>query len=146
LAKRVFEANLIILSGQWIDVILGMSGMKWHKAILDIVVRLVHLNPPMYGKITLHLPAISRIKASIHHVVEKKIEDIHVVQEFLYVFPNNLPGMLSKRAIEFNIELQPGTTLIAKSLYRMTPVELVELKIQLQDLLDKGYICPSFSP
>jgi hypothetical protein len=123
-----------------------MSGMKWHKAILDIVVRLVHLNPPMYGKITLHLPAISRIKASIHHVVEKKIEDIHVVQEFLYVFPNNLPGMLSKRAIEFNIELQPGTTLIAKSLYRMTPVELVELKIQLQDLLDKGYICPSFSP
>jgi hypothetical protein len=44
------------------------------------------------------------------------------------------------------IELQPGTTPIAKSLYQMTPVELKELKIQQQGLLDKGYIRPSTSP
>jgi hypothetical protein len=49
-------------------------------------------------------------------------------------------------AIEFKIELQPGTAPIAKSSYRMTPVELRELKVQLQDLLDKGYIHPSSSP
>jgi hypothetical protein len=49
------------------------------KAILDIAAQLVHLNSPMYGKITLHLPAISHLKASLHHVVEKKIGDIHVV-------------------------------------------------------------------
>jgi hypothetical protein len=48
-----------------------------------------------------------------------------------------------ERAIEFKIELQPGTTPIAKRPYWMTPVELAELKIQLQDLLDKGYIHPS---
>jgi hypothetical protein len=51
-----------------------------------------------------------------------------------------------ERAIEFKIELQPGTTPIAKRPYWMMPVELAELKIQLQDLLDKGYIHPSTSP
>jgi hypothetical protein len=89
---------------------------------------------------------ISRIKASLHHVVAKRIEDIHVVLEFPNVFPDDLPRMPSKRAIELKIELQPGTAPIAKSLYRMMPVELVELKIQLKDLLNKGYICPSSSP
>jgi hypothetical protein len=100
----------------------------------------------MYGEVTLHLLAISRIKASLHHVVEKRLEEIHVVREFLDVFPNDLPGMPHERVIEFKIELQPDTTPIAKSLYRMTPMELAELKIQLQDLLDKGYIRPSSSP
>jgi hypothetical protein len=81
--------------------------MKMHKAMLDIVVRIVHLNSPMYGKVTLHLPAISRIKASLHHVVERRLEDIHVVQEFSGVFPDDLLGMPPERAIEFKIELQP---------------------------------------
>jgi hypothetical protein len=79
LAEWVIETDLIILSGQGIDVILGMSWMKWHKAILDIAARLVHLNSPMYEKVTLYLPAVSHIKASLHHVVELKLEDIHVV-------------------------------------------------------------------
>jgi hypothetical protein len=47
------------------------------------------------------------------------------------VFPDDLPGMPPKRAIEFKIELQPGTTPIAKAPYKMSPVELKELKIQL---------------
>jgi hypothetical protein len=54
--------------------------MKWHKARLDISARLVHLNSPVYGKVTLHLPMISRIKTSLHHMAELKLEDIHVVQ------------------------------------------------------------------
>jgi hypothetical protein len=54
--------------------------------------------------------------------------------------------MPPERAIEFKIELQPGTAPIAKALYRMSPVELKELKIQLHGLLDKGYIRPSISP
>jgi hypothetical protein len=78
-------------------------------------------------------------------MVELKLEDIHVIREFPDVFPDDRPGMPLERAIEFKIELQPGTAPIAKSLYRMTPVELAELKIQLQDLLDKGYIHPSTS-
>jgi hypothetical protein len=54
--------------------------------------------------------------------------------------------MPPERAIEFKIELQPGTTPISKAPYKMSPVELKELKIQLQGLLDKGYIHPSISP
>jgi hypothetical protein len=54
--------------------------------------------------------------------------------------------MPPKRAIEFKIELQPGTAPIAKAPYKMSPVKLKELKIQLQGLLDKGYIRPSTSP
>jgi hypothetical protein len=59
----------------------------------------------VYGKVILHLPTISCIKASLHHVAELKLEDIHVIREFSDVFPNDLPGMPPKRAIEFKIEL-----------------------------------------
>jgi hypothetical protein len=62
------------------------------------------------------------------------------------VFPDDLPGMPLERAIEFKIELQPGTTPISKTSHKMSPVEMKELKIQLQGLLDKGYIYPSTSP
>jgi hypothetical protein len=79
LAGRVIETDLIILRGQGIDVILGMSRMKWHKAILDIAARLFRLNSIVHGKVTLYLPVVSHIKAFLHHMVELKLEDIHVV-------------------------------------------------------------------
>ena len=75
-----------------------------------------------------------------------RIEDIPIVREYADVFPNDLPGMPADRNIEFFIELQPGTTPISKMPYRMLPKELAELKIQLQELLDKGFIRPSASP
>jgi hypothetical protein len=146
LSRRIFSTNHIILNGQGIDVILGMSWMKLHRAVLDIAGRLVQLDSPVYGKVIIHLPAISRIKASLHQVIKLKLEDIHVVHEFLDVFPNDLPRMPPKRAIKFKIELQPGTAPIAKTPYKMPSVELKELKIQLQGLLDKVYIHPSTSP
>jgi hypothetical protein len=85
----------------------------------------------VYGKVILHLPAISRIKASLHHVIELKLEDIHVVREFSDMFPDDLPGVPPEREIEYKIELQPGTGPIAKALYKMSHMELKELKIQL---------------
>jgi hypothetical protein len=57
----------------------------------------------VYGEVILHL-VVSHIKASLYHVVELKLEDIHVVQEFPDVFPDDLPGMPPERAIEFNIK------------------------------------------
>jgi hypothetical protein len=69
-----------------------------------------------------------------------------VVRELLDVFPNDLPGMPPKRDIEFKIELQSETAPIAQSPYKMTQEELAELKIQLKDLLDKGYIKLRSSP
>jgi hypothetical protein len=79
-------------------------------------------------------------------MVELNLEDIHVVRELPDMFLDDLPRMPPKSVIEFRIELQPGTAPIAKSPYRMMPVELKELKVQLQDLLDKSYIHPSTSP
>jgi hypothetical protein len=85
--------------------------MKLHRAVLDIAGRLVLLDSPVYGMVILHPPAISCIKASLHHVIEMKLEDIHVVREFLDVFPDDLPRMPPERVIE----LQPGTAPITKA-------------------------------
>jgi predicted aspartyl protease len=59
LAEGVSSTDLIILKGQGLDVILGMSWMKRHGAVLDIAGRLVHLDSPTYGEVILHLPAVS---------------------------------------------------------------------------------------
>jgi hypothetical protein len=69
-----------------------------------------------------------------------------VAREFPDVFSEDLPGMPSDRDVEFTIELQPYTVPISRQPYKMTPKELAELKVQLNDLLDKGYICPISSP
>jgi hypothetical protein len=79
-------------------------------------------------------------------MIESPVERIPVVCEYPDVFPDELPGMPPDRDIEFAIELQPGTAPVSKRPYRMPPVELVELKKQLQELLDKGFIRPSTSP
>jgi hypothetical protein len=79
-------------------------------------------------------------------MMELPLKKILVVCEYAVVFPDELPGMPPGRYIEFTIELQPGMTPISKRPYRMPPTELAELKKQLQELLDKGFIRPSTSP
>ena len=66
--------------------------------------------------------------------------------EFPDIFLDELPSLPLDRDVEFRIELVPGTTPISRRPYRMPPNELVGLKIQLQELLDKGLIQPSSSP
>ena len=73
------------------------------------------------------------------------MEDIAVVKEFPYVFPDELPGMPPNREVEFSIDLVLGTSLISMALYRMALAELKELKVQLQELVDKEFIRPSVS-
>ena len=75
-----------------------------------------------------------------------RVELPRVVCEYLDVFPEDLTSLPPHREIEFSIELVPGTAPISMSLYRFAPTELHELKIQLQELLDKGFIRPSTSP
>ena len=66
--------------------------------------------------------------------------DLHrVVCEFVDVFPDELPGLPLQRVVNFGIELHPGTTTISMTPHRMAPVELQELRVQLHELLDKGY-------
>ena len=69
-----------------------------------------------------------------------------MVCEFPDVFPDELLGLPPDQEIEFCINLVPEARSISIPLYRMAPVELNELKDQLQELLDKGFIRPSTSP
>ena len=74
------------------------------------------------------------------------LEDIPVGRDFPYVFPEELPGMPPNRCVEFIVDLMPGKAPISRRPYRMTPHELAKLKIQLEALLEKGFIRPSSSP
>jgi hypothetical protein len=146
LAGRLFRTNLIVLEGQGIDVILGMGWMKRCKAVLDIAARTVHLESPTHNSVVLKLPSPTSIASALHHTAAQNLEDIPVACEFPDVFPENLPGMPPDRDVEFVIELQPGMAPISRRPYKMTPKELAELKVQLNELLNKGYIRPSSSP
>ena len=69
-----------------------------------------------------------------------------VVCEYVDVFPDELPRLPPHKDVDFGIKLHPGTTTISMTPHRMAPVELQELRVQLQELLDKGFIRPSTSP
>jgi hypothetical protein len=77
---------------------------------------------------------------------EKPLENIKVVCEYPNVFSEELPGMPPDRDIEFSIELLRGTAPISKTPYIMDVKDLVELKKQIEELLEKGFIRPSSSP
>ena len=74
------------------------------------------------------------------------VSDIPTVSDFPDVFPEELPGLPPHREIEFTIDVIPGATPASITPYRMAPLELKELKLQLQELLEKGFIRPSVSP
>ena len=69
-----------------------------------------------------------------------------VVCRYEDVFPDELSGLPPQRVVDFGIELHPGTSPISMTPHRMAPVELQELRVQLQELQDKGFIKPSTSP
>jgi hypothetical protein len=82
----------------------------------------------------------------VYEALIPEIQDILVVCEFPDVFPEDLSRLPLERDVEFVIELKPGMAPVSRRSYRMPPNELVELKTQIQDLLDKGFIRPSSSP
>jgi len=76
---------------------------------------------------------------------EEKITLIPVVREFEDVFPEEMPGLPPRREVEFSIDLVPGVGHVSIAPYRMAPTELVELKRQIEELLEKQFIRPSAS-
>ncbi|WVZ97761.1 hypothetical protein U9M48_043274 [Paspalum notatum var. saurae] len=92
------------------------------------------------------LPRIEKDTPMTYALEEPKLESIPVVCEFPDVFPDDLPGLPPDREVEFAIELVPGTAPIYLKPYRIAPREMVEMKKQIGDLLDKGLIRPSSSP
>jgi hypothetical protein len=146
LGSKTFLTNLIHLGLGGLDVILGMNWLAQHQVILDIVSRMVEIHSPTSGHTTLYLPKVEGINPCSYAAVNIQLENIPVVCEYPDVFPDDLPGMPPDKDVEFVIELQPGTAPISRRPYRIPPKELAELKNQLQELLDKGYIRPSSSP
>jgi hypothetical protein len=121
LTGKLFRTSLIVVDGQGIDVILGMNWMKGHKAQLDIVSRTVSLDSPANGVVVLQLPPSATKHSLVHHTTAQKLKDIPIAREYPDVFLDDLPGMPPDRDVEFTIELQPGTTLISRCPYKMTP-------------------------
>ncbi|GKC73943.1 putative reverse transcriptase domain-containing protein, partial [Tanacetum coccineum] len=85
------------------------------------------------------------------HVTEKEpkencLEDVPIIRAFPEVFPDDLPGPLPPRQVEFRIELVLGAALVARASYRLAPSELKELSDHLKELSKKGFIRPSSSP
>ncbi|KAA3467648.1 DNA/RNA polymerases superfamily protein [Gossypium australe] len=77
---------------------------------------------------------------------ESAVRNVRMVKEFVDVFPEELPGLPPDREVEFGIDLLPGTAPVSIAPYRMAPKELVELKAQIQEFLDRGFIQPSVLP
>ncbi|XP_022883684.1 uncharacterized protein LOC111400503 [Olea europaea var. sylvestris] len=117
---KTFEANLYVIKMKDFDMILGMDciGLKAEKMSRK--------------EISQGFP----VNISGEKLATIKIEDVLVVQEFIDLFPEDLPGIPLDRPVEFTVDLVPEVALVSKTPYIMVPKELQELKIQLQELLD----------
>ncbi|KAL0544263.1 hypothetical protein IC582_019376 [Cucumis melo] len=168
IAGHVIEVTLLVLDMLDFDVILGMDWLAANHANIDCSRKEVTFNPPSMdsfkfkGGGSRSLPqVISAIRASkllsqgswgiLASVVDTREVDVSlssepVVRDYPDIFPEELPGLPPHREVEFAIELDPGTVPISRAPYKMAPAELKELKVQLQELLDKGFIRPSVSP
>jgi hypothetical protein len=132
-------------------VILGIHWLSKHKGMINSAKKAVRLTTSSGKEMEYVAENLVTDKAASSRVVLNQLDvastmDVRTVSEFLDVFPEELPSMPLDREIEFVIELVPSTAPIFKRPYRMAANQLVELKEQLQELLDKGYICPSASP
>ncbi|XP_070052699.1 uncharacterized protein [Nicotiana tomentosiformis] len=161
-------ADLIVLDMIDFDMMMGMDWLFSCYAIVDCHAKMVKFgipNEPNFvlkgGQVLETCNVVSFMKAqrlskkgwlgllAIVNDTRKEtisIENIPVVREFSDIFPGDLPGLPPVREIDFGIDLPPDIQPISIPPYRMAPTELKELKQQLQNLLDKGFIIPSISP
>ncbi|KAH0719580.1 hypothetical protein KY285_015611 [Solanum tuberosum] len=167
-SQKVTSAHLVELEMVDFDIILGMDWLHSCYASVDCRTSIVRFQFPdepilewkgsslaSMGRFISYLKARKMIsKGYLYHLVRVKdssfktatLESVPVVNEFPEVFPNDLPGVPPEREIDFGIDLLPDTQPISIPPYIMAPTELKELKEQLKDLLDKGFIRPSISP
>jgi hypothetical protein len=136
---------------QGIDVILGINWLDKYQAVINCDKRTVKLVSPLGEEVVTELVSPETKKGGCHQMaIDRKeadpLEVIKAMSEFLDVFSKDLPGMPPEQKVEFAIELIPGTALISKRAYRVSVPELVELKKQIEELSEKGYIRPSTSP
>ena len=161
---RELLADLITLPFREFDLILGMNLLTKHRAIIDCGQRIVVLRCSDKSEVIIQgirssvmSNVISAMQARrfIRKVYEaflalildskrgqEDVEKIPVVRKFLDVFHEELPGIPLEREVDLSIEIVPGTVPMFRAPYRIAPMELKELKSQLQELSDKGFIRP----
>jgi len=166
LEGTVLPVGLVQLDIQGWDVILGKDCLTRHKVTIDSERKLVTFSTSDGERVTfkgsglqMTIQTVSTMQAfkmlkkgcqgylcaiEVTELKELDLSEIPVAREFPQVFQEVL-GLPPDREIKFTIELVPGTAPTAKAPYRMAPAELMELKTQLQELLDKGLIQPSVS-
>ncbi|XP_069147059.1 uncharacterized protein [Solanum lycopersicum] len=167
-SQKVTSSDLVELEVVDFDVFLGMDWLYYSYASIDCRTRIFHFQFPEepileckgsslmpMGRFISYLKARKIIsKGYLYHLVRVKdsssetptLESVPVVCEFPELFQEDLPGVPPEREIDFGIDILPNTQPIYIPLYIMAPEELKELKEQLKDLLDKGFITPSISP
>ncbi|XP_075492425.1 uncharacterized protein LOC142530473 [Primulina tabacum] len=151
------------------DVILAIDWLSTYLAVIDCMEKTVkfliddHENNEIVGLgSSISTPIISCLQAikllnegctsflalvsDVNRDSNVQLQNIEVVQEYPDIFADDVPSLTPDREVEFVIELSPGTAQISKAPYRMDPTQMKELKNQLQELLDKGFICPSSLP
>ena len=165
---REFSVDLISLPFHEFDLILGMDWLSKHRAIVDCDKKTVLLKCSDLSEVTVHdiisesIPKVISAMEARHFlrkgceafldlIIDSKreqvnLENIPVIRGFPDVFPEELPGVSPEREVDLSIEVVQETISISRAPYRMAPIELKELKTQLQELLDKGFIRPSVSP
>jgi len=165
--ETIFPANLIKFHVAEFDVILGMDWLSTYdaqflcrdrKIILKSSSGLRISYSPIFDRPNIKIVSAMKMASLSRKGYEvylcsvsdlsnaPKLENIRVVKEYSDVFPEDLPGIPPERDVEFSIDLVPGTGPISKAPYRMAPSELAELKKQLAEMIDKGFIRPSASP
>jgi hypothetical protein len=163
------QANLNILPLGSYDLLIGMDWLAAYKTKLDCYHKTLECVNEEGRKITLQgiqkpvsVRRISTLQMKKYcrkgcplyaiQVLESveddrpSLEDHPILREYRDVFPEEVPGLPPRRDIDFSIELAPGAVPVSRTPYRMSTPELVELKLQLKEMMDKGYIRPSVSP
>ncbi|WVZ93534.1 hypothetical protein U9M48_039505 [Paspalum notatum var. saurae] len=140
----------LVLPQLGIDIILGMEWLKRHNAMINVGSRTVQLCSSSGTDVIIHVPLHEHESHTVNvaqaHLEAQALAMIPVACDYPDVFPEEPPGLPPDRDVEFRIDLVPGTAPVSKRSYRMAPNELKELKTQLQEQLDKGFIRPSPSP
>ncbi|GJY55376.1 putative reverse transcriptase domain-containing protein [Tanacetum coccineum] len=134
LLNQPFKIDLMPIKLGSFDVVIGMDWLSKYHARIICDEKVVHI--PIDGEtLIIRGDQITEKKKSD----EKRLEDIPVVREFPEVFPEDLPGLPPIRQVEFQIDLIPGATLVARAPYRLAPSEMQELSNQLQELMCIDY-------
>eukprot|EP00253_Pinus_taeda_P025152 PITA_25152 len=142
IAGQTVTTELNVLPLRSYDVLIGMDWLEKQWSIINCKTKAISYQEELGNKQKIQVQvgyASSKDKAST-------LEGILVVQEFADVFPEEIPELPPKRNLDFTIELVPSAAPMSQAPYRMSVPELTELKMQLQELLEKKYIRPSVSP